>query len=371
MARSGKNIRRINYLRLLFLVTPILLTTLCFFFFNKPPLNPFPDSKNDLILFNDSINNGNSEINLVSFNKKAVAFKYILGEGYQFAYAGLKIKPKRYIYFDLSDYDYISIKIKAVRGLRIPIVLGTFTTNSDTINDLSFRSSEYIVDVLKETKVVKIHLNQFRTPDWWLSLNKKKELEMENPDYSKVKFINIQSCVLLGKNKEDQVEINGFTFHKDLTSFYYISFFLSLAWYITGGLILFRKKRVVEAAITFNYEKTETVNHFDMEEAAVFDFLTSHYTRQDLTIIEVQNETGISETKISGMIKNKTNLSFKQFLNKLRITESKRLLSETDLQISEVAYKVGYANISHFNRVFKEAESCTPNDFRKKASSTQ
>jgi AraC-like DNA-binding protein len=87
-----------------------------------------------------------------------------------------------------------------------------------------------------------------------------------------------------------------------------------------------------------------------------------------LSILDIQNETGISEAKISAIIKNKSGITFKQFLNKLRLTESKRLLLETDLQVSEVAYKVGYNNVSHFNRIFKEVENCTPNDFRKSTS---
>ena len=74
---------------------------------------------------------------------------------------------------------------------------------------------------------------------------------------------------------------------------------------------------------------------------------------------------GIHERKISAIIKKKTDLNFKQFLNKLRIAEAKRLLLETDLQISEIAFKVGYGNASHFNRVFKLSENCAPNDFRK------
>ena len=84
-----------------------------------------------------------------------------------------------------------------------------------------------------------------------------------------------------------------------------------------------------------------------------------------LTIIDVQTAIGIHERKISAIIKKKTDLNFKQFLNKLRIAEAKRLLLETDLQISEIAFKVGYGNASHFNRVFKLSENCAPNDFRK------
>jgi AraC-like DNA-binding protein len=363
MAHEEKFLYRNSATGILFVLAPILLGTLIFFYLNHSSFNLLADSKYNVGVFNDSANIGNSKINLISSDKGSILFSYSLGEGYQFAYAGLKIKAADNSYFNLALYDYIKIKISATKGLRIPIVLGT-KTNHSTRDDLSFRSSEYIVDVSKETKEMKVYLKQFRTPDWWLNLNKKKELEMAAPDLSKVKFINIQSCVLLGKNKEDIVRIDAFSFHKDLSLFYLIALFLFLIWYGIGGYLWFRKAPIAETTVVFNYEKTEAVNHYDKEEKAVFTFLTSNYTRQDLTIITVQTETGISEAKISALIKSKTQMSFKQFLNKLRITESKRLLSVSDLQVSEVAYKVGYANISHFNRVFKEAEGCTPKDFR-------
>jgi AraC-like DNA-binding protein len=79
----------------------------------------------------------------------------------------------------------------------------------------------------------------------------------------------------------------------------------------------------------------------------------------------VQKEIGISETKLSAILKENTDMSFKRYLNHIRTEEAKRLLRETDRQVMDIAYKVGYGNISHFNRVFKEAENCSPNEYRK------
>jgi len=65
------------------------------------------------------------------------------------------------------------------------------------------------------------------------------------------------------------------------------------------------------------------------------------------------------------ILKKVSGLPFKQYLNRLRLEEAKRLLTQTDLQVSDIAYKVGYGNISHFNRVFKDHLGISPNDFRK------
>jgi AraC-like DNA-binding protein len=52
-------------------------------------------------------------------------------------------------------------------------------------------------------------------------------------------------------------------------------------------------------------------------------------------------------------------------LNKLRLTESARLLAEQDsATIQEIAFSVGYGNVSYFNRLFKEEYGSTPKAFR-------
>ncbi|MFJ1468494.1 helix-turn-helix domain-containing protein, partial [Massilia orientalis] len=51
--------------------------------------------------------------------------------------------------------------------------------------------------------------------------------------------------------------------------------------------------------------------------------------------------------------------------DKLRLTEAARLLSENSgAAILEIAYSVGYANASCFNKLFKEEYGCTPKLFR-------
>jgi AraC-like DNA-binding protein len=41
-------------------------------------------------------------------------------------------------------------------------------------------------------------------------------------------------------------------------------------------------------------------------------------------------------------------------------------LKETSLSISEIAYLVGYNNVTHFNRVFKEKIGISPSEFKEK-----
>jgi AraC-like DNA-binding protein len=58
-------------------------------------------------------------------------------------------------------------------------------------------------------------------------------------------------------------------------------------------------------------------------------------------------------------------MTFTTYLKKLRLTESARLLTENPAAtVAEVAYSVGYGNVSYFNKLFKEEYGCTPKVFK-------
>jgi AraC-like DNA-binding protein len=40
------------------------------------------------------------------------------------------------------------------------------------------------------------------------------------------------------------------------------------------------------------------------------------------------------------------------------------MLTATDLPINDIGYNVGYNNIPHFNRVFREIIGCSPKEYR-------
>ena len=68
------------------------------------------------------------------------------------------------------------------------------------------------------------------------------------------------------------------------------------------------------------------------------------------------------------MLKAELGLTFSSYLKKLRLTEAARLLAEgSSATIGEIAYSVGYANVSYFNKLFKDEYGCPPTVFRNMA----
>ena len=61
-------------------------------------------------------------------------------------------------------------------------------------------------------------------------------------------------------------------------------------------------------------------------------------------------------------------VTFVEHLTKLRLEKAKELLAYTDLDIREIAEKVGFRNANYFSRVFKKHKQMTPSAYRAKKS---
>jgi AraC-like DNA-binding protein len=50
-----------------------------------------------------------------------------------------------------------------------------------------------------------------------------------------------------------------------------------------------------------------------------------------------------------------------------RVEESKYLLAETDLSMSQIAQLLGFSSLSYFSQVFRRTQNVSPMDYRKNA----
>ncbi len=63
--------------------------------------------------------------------------------------------------------------------------------------------------------------------------------------------------------------------------------------------------------------------------------------------------------------KKKTNLTFMEYVKKVRISLAAKMLVETDKSISQICYESGYNNLANFNHYFKTLMGKTPSEYRK------
>lgn len=59
------------------------------------------------------------------------------------------------------------------------------------------------------------------------------------------------------------------------------------------------------------------------------------------------------------------NLSFGDYMRKLRIEKACQLIGTTDHSLTEIAYLTGFSDQSHFNRIFKKYTDQSPSAYRK------
>ncbi|MCM3632696.1 helix-turn-helix domain-containing protein [Paenibacillus camelliae] len=68
---------------------------------------------------------------------------------------------------------------------------------------------------------------------------------------------------------------------------------------------------------------------------------------------------------LSRLFRRETGLSLTDYMVKLRMNKAKEQLESSNLKVSDIAYLVGYANFSHFSKLFKKTTGLTPQEYRK------
>ncbi|SDW16657.1 AraC family transcriptional regulator [Paenibacillus sp. CF384] len=96
----------------------------------------------------------------------------------------------------------------------------------------------------------------------------------------------------------------------------------------------------------------------------VFDYLENHYAH-DITLDMMADKLNITRSYLSTYFKEKTGTYFVDYVNLIRVSRAKELLSRSDVKIQDAAARVGYQNINSFNRMFKKFTGVTPSEFRK------
>ncbi len=77
------------------------------------------------------------------------------------------------------------------------------------------------------------------------------------------------------------------------------------------------------------------------------------------------NKLGLSKKRVVEIFKEEYKITPSQYLNNLRIIHTKKLLTETNKNITDIAYTVGFKSISTFYKIFKDQTNTTPIIYRK------
>jgi hypothetical protein len=89
-------------------------------------------------------------------------------------------------------------------------------------------------------------------------------------------------------------------------------------------------------------------------------------TNMTLSLQQASDELEINPSYLSREFsKYFDNLSFGDYIRKLRIEKAIHLMTDTDYSLTEIAYLTGFSDQSHFNRIFKKQTGQNPSLYKK------
>ncbi|MCK6210781.1 AraC family transcriptional regulator [Georgenia sp. EYE_87] len=97
--------------------------------------------------------------------------------------------------------------------------------------------------------------------------------------------------------------------------------------------------------------------------ADVIHHLHDHYA-EPIDLTTLAERFFISPFYLSREFKKHTGTTIIGYVNGLRVGRAERLLQETEDPVSQISAAVGFANVTHFNRVFRARTAMSPSQFR-------
>ena len=105
-----------------------------------------------------------------------------------------------------------------------------------------------------------------------------------------------------------------------------------------------------------------TQSHFV---ARIQELIEANMTDEYYGIDQLCRDAGASRSQIHNKLKKWTGLSTSHFVRSIKLQRAKSLLVQTDLNVTQVAFEVGFRDTSYFTRVFDECFGICPKNFRK------
>ncbi|AZA84164.1 AraC family transcriptional regulator [Chryseobacterium lactis] len=85
---------------------------------------------------------------------------------------------------------------------------------------------------------------------------------------------------------------------------------------------------------------------------------------EPLTLEDTASKFGMSVRSLTRLFQTKLHISFVQYIKMLRVIRAMELMKDTHLTVTELAYEVGYSNISAFSNTFFQLTNMRPSEFK-------
>lgn len=355
-------------LKLLLIIAPVMVLELIFsLFIYQQSLNLFPNEEVETNPYADNENKGKSFVNSFEVKDKEINYAFTLKQGFPYPYAGISFVPKGGFFKHMTRYDYVDFEITSKKEKELYIYLLAYEpTVYKEGDDVYLRHLKKVIPTQNRHEKVRVYLDEFKTAEWWYIQVDRFVHDMGAPDFNNIRKLNISSVGTAPLDVMEEIQVKSIRFGTSYTPFFLWSAGFTSLYYLLIFLVPLLLKRDPKAVtIVIPHRASEIQDKTESELDTCTKWFFEHYTDPDISLDKMALELGISSRKISDIINSNFKMSFKQYLNTMRLNEAKALLSQTDWPIKEIAMKVGFSNTSHFNRTFKQYQNMKPLEFRK------
>lgn len=91
----------------------------------------------------------------------------------------------------------------------------------------------------------------------------------------------------------------------------------------------------------------------------------NHNFTKKITLQGIAEDLHVNPSYLSMLFKQELNMTFSEYLSKIRVNKAKHLLIKTNLSMVDISFQSGFEDQSYFTKVFKKLEKCTPKEYRK------
>jgi AraC-like DNA-binding protein len=205
-------------------------------------------------------------------------------------------------------------------------------------------------------------------PHCWITPKPSKQMVVQmKEDFLGIDFLNTPECINLKHMLENSYR--GLQFHgkiKELTQkkmerLYEMSSFPRL-------LLLLEILNDLAQSDEFEYLSNDTFETAsDQKEInriqTIYNYIHQNYS-ENIKLEDAMNLVNLSKSAFCKFIKKRTNKTFSQIVNQIRIQKAIELLIDTNKPIMEICYDVGYTDPSYFFKLFQKEMQVSPKQFR-------
>lgn len=95
----------------------------------------------------------------------------------------------------------------------------------------------------------------------------------------------------------------------------------------------------------------------------VVEYVMAHYVH-NITLDDVASHIGMNRSAFCTFFKKNKGMTFSQFVTQYRLETARDLLRNSQKQVSEICFAVGFNDFPHFERVFKKETGMSPSRYR-------